>query len=448
MKNQEAPLAAKESLGTALYRNTWPMLFGVLALMTNNLVDAAWIALLGVEPLAALGFSLPVHQVLMGLQIGLGIATTAIISRTLGAGKQILAQQQGGLILLLGASLLAVVVLVLWFTRQLIFNLLGASAELIPVLEGFWPPWLFSIWLGAVVYLVYSQHRANNDTRFTGWMMLLVSLLNLILDPVFIFVLGWGLPGAAWATSAAFAIGGAIALPRLWRKKRISLNFAELNFKRQLHSLLAITGPASLSQLMPAVAALIATGLVAGFGTNSVAAWGLGARLESFSLVVVLALTMSLPPMLGRFAGAQDWAAVEKLLRLAIRFVLLWQLGVALIWLALSQSLVALLTSDISVATLVHNYLLKLPFSYTGLGVCILLVSASNALGMPLRALLISLLRLFACYLPLLWLGAYLGEMNGLFTGALLGNLLTGIMAWHLYRQGAVRIRLEAKQAH
>ncbi len=436
-------LIKEKGLGKTLFQMTWPMLFGVLALMSYQLVDAAWIAILGVDPLAALAFTLPVQQILIGLQIGLGIATTAIISRTLGANNHQRAKQQGGLILLIGTSLLALLSLIIWLSRHLILNFLGADASLLPMIESYWVPWLLSAWLGAVIYLGYSQHRANGDTRFTGLMMVLVSCLNLILDPLFIFTFGWGLNGAAWATVAAFTLGGIFTFPRLWKRNLISLNFTQLNRLAEIRGLFAMAGPAALSQLMPAVAALLATGLVASFGVAAVAAWGLGARLEMFSLVIVLALTMSLPPLLGRFAGAKDWQAIEELIRLAVRFIIVWQLAIAVIWLALSKPLTQLLTKDIEVSTLVMDYLLKLPFSYSGLGVCILMVSASNALGLPVRALIISILRLFVCYLPFLWAGAYLGGINSLFTGALVGNLLAGILAWQMYQQGLKHLRLQ-----
>ena len=76
-----------------------------------------------------------------------------------------------------------------------------------------------------------------------------------------------------------------------------------------------------------------------------------------------------------------------------------------------------------------------LPPSYGLLGVCMLVVSASNALGWPMRAMLISFLRLFLCYLPLLWLGYQLGDFGGLALGAAFGNLLAGVMAWMFYQQ-------------
>lgn len=422
-----------------LYQMTWPMLFGVLALMSYQLVDAAWIALLGVDPLAALGFTLPVQQLIIGIQVGLGIATTAIISRSLGAGNTELAKQQGRLILIAGVSLLALLVICLWLLRPLILAFLGADAELRPLIDAYWAPWLLSAWLGGVVYLGYSQHRAQGDTRFPGLMMLVVSLINLVLDPLFIFTFGWGLPGAAWATVVAFALGLAVTYPRILKRGWISQTLQGVSLVRELQKLLGTALPAMLSQLMPAVSALLATSLVAGFGTAAVAAWGLGTRLEFFSIVVVLALTMSLPPLLGRFAGAGDWQAVEQLLSLAIRFVILWQLGIALLWLLLSQPLVGLIAEEASVAELVTEYLFKLPVSYAALGVCMLMVSANNAVGMPLRGLITSLLRLFVCYLPCLWIGAYLGGIQGLFTGALIGNLLAGLLAWQVFQKGLNR---------
>ena len=196
-----------------------------------------------------------------------------------------------------------------------------------------------------------------------------------------------------------------------------------------------------VSQLMPAVSAMLATALVAGFGSAAVAAWGLGTRLEFFSIVVVLALTMSMPPMIGRMLGAGEIEKIRKLVRIAVRFIVIWQLAIGLIWLAASGFVSGLFSRDAGVQDILVSYLLRVPLSYSGLGVCILMVSVNNALGMPMRALLISTLRLFACYLPLLWIGGQLAGLTGLMSGALVGNLLAGTMAYSLYRQGMSRLR-------
>ncbi|MDN3517723.1 MATE family efflux transporter [Aquisalimonas lutea] len=437
----------RNGLGRTLFSMTWPMLFGVFSLLGFQLVDSAFIGQLGVDPLAALGFTLPMQQLIIGFQVGLGIATTAIISRTLGSGDTSRARRLGGLVAASGAAAVAVLCLALWLLRAPIVTTLGAETGLLPLIGAFWIPWLLSAWCGAVLYFGYSVMRAHGDTRTPGLWMVITSLLNLGLDPLYIFVFGWGLPGAAWATVTAFGTGIAAIYPALLRRRLLHFDLLSINPLPALRQLAGITGPAMVSQLMPPVSAMLATALVAHFGSEAVAAWGLGTRLEFFSIVVVLALTMSLPPMVGRFLGAGELHHVRALVRLAVRFVLAWQLGVAVLWLALSGVLAQLLTQDESVAATLQDYLLRVPLSYGALGVCMLMVSVCNALGLPLRALLISLVRLFVCYLPALALGAWLLGINGVFTGALLGNLAAGATAWALYHRAMRHLEPETQPA-
>ncbi|HKK57229.1 MATE family efflux transporter [Marinobacter sp.] len=419
---------------------TWPMLFGVLSLMTFQLVDSAFIGQLGRDPLAALGFTLPMQQLIIGLQVGLGIATTAIISRTLGAGDVLRAERLGGLVVLVGAVLVLVLCVGLWLSQALIMTMLGAEQSLLPLIRSYWIPWLLSAWTGAMLYFGYSVCRSHGDTKLPGYLMVATSVLNIALDPVFIFVFGWGLPGAAIATVCSFALGCLFIFPKLKKSGWLRFDLTQLALAKAFRQLGAITAPAMVSQLMPPASAMLATALVAGFGSAAVAAWGLGTRLEFFSIVVVLALTMSMPPMIGRLLGAGEIGQIRRLVRLAVRFVVLWQLVIGLIWLVASGLVSELFTSDREVRNVLGTYLVRVPLSYSGLGVCMLMVSVCNALGLAMRALLVSTMRLFLCFLPLLWVGAQIAGISGLMTGALAGNLLAGIMAYSFYRQGVRKL--------
>lgn len=202
-----------------------------------------------------------------------------------------------------------------------------------------------------------------------------------------------------------------------------------------LRDLGIISGPAMISQLMPGMAAVMATTIVAGFGAEAVAAWALATRLEFFSIVVVLALTMSLPPMVGRYLGARDYTSMDKLIRLALRFVLVLQTAIAVIWLMLSWILPSALSDDAHVTHYLRTWFILVPISYGALGTCMIMVSVANAMGMPLRAVAISALRLFGFYLPAVWLGAQWAGMAGVFLGVLAGNSAAGLAAWLIYRQ-------------
>ncbi|OOE88897.1 MATE family efflux transporter [Salinivibrio sharmensis] len=429
-----------------LFSTTLPMLFGVLSLMSFQLVDSAFIGQLGVLPLAAQGFTLPIQMIIIGIQVGLGIATTAVISRALGADQCRYAKQLGGLILFIGTAGVALFAGLLYALRHPILMLLDAPDKVFPVIDSYWQIWLVSAWTGAVLYFFYSLARANGNTMLPGSMMVVTSLFNLALDPVFIFWLDWGINGAAVATLIAFGAGIAIVAPRVFGKGWVSFDWQDLNIKQSVGSIGHIMGPAMISQLLPPVSSMLATKLLASFGSAAVAAWALGSRFEFFAIVSVLALTMSMPPMVGRLLGKGDLTEVRHSVKLACQFILGFQLLIAVVtWLA-AAPLADLMTSDQQVTDILYTHLTLVPFSLGALGVCMLMVSITNALGRSYIALTISALRLFAFFLPCLWLGAQIGELFGLFAGALIGNLLAGAVAYAMYRRTLAK--LMAHQPH
>ncbi|MDC5857174.1 MATE family efflux transporter [Vibrio europaeus] len=428
------------SLGQQLFKMTWPMLFGVLSIMSFQLVDSAFIGQLGILPLAAQGFTLPIQMVIIGIQVGLGIATTAVIAKAIGANQERYAKQLGGLVIAMGSIGVALFSVIIYLLREPILSLLSAPDSVLPIIDNYWIYWLVSAWVGAVLYFLYSVCRANGNTMLPGTMMMVTSLLNLILDPIFIFTLDMGINGAAIATILAFGIGILIVAPKVTRKHWMSFDWSDLNVVKSVRSIGNIMGPAMISQLLPPLSSMLATKLLASYGTAAVAAWALGSRYEFFAIVSVLALTMSMPPMVGKLLGGNNLADIRKLVVIACKFVIGFQVVIAAITLLTSDWLALLMTSEAEVETILNYHLMIVPFSLGPLGICMLMVSISNALGKSYTALTISALRLFAFFLPCLWLGAQLGGIQGLFWGAFGGNILAGICAWSMYQRALGQI--------
>lgn len=434
------------SLSQQLYRMTWPMLMGMLAISSSQLVDSAFIGQLGTQPLAVLGYSMPIYQLIIGIQVGLGIAATSLISTALGAKNKRYAQELGSLVLSTGLILITLLCLLLWSLQKPIIFTLGAEQNLAPLVSNYWFPWLISCWLGAMLYFGFSIFRAQGETRFPGTVLLLSSLLNILLDPLFIFTLELGLAGAAWATVCAFMTGCIIIYARIFHHRLIRLPTALTTTYTGLRNLLVFTAPAMMSQFIPPLTALFATALVAIAGNEAVAAWGLGNRIEFFAIIIVLSLTMAMPPMIGRLLGRKELLKIDQLVRIAIRFVLLSQLLITIFIICLSVPLSNLLSSDPAVSLLLKRYLWLVPISYGALGLSMILVSVCSAIGMPNLALLMSALRLLLCYLPLLWTGAELGGITGLFIGAMAGNICAGLISWQLYQHYFKRLEAQHNQ--
>ena len=419
------------------------MAIGVLSLLGFQLVDSAFVAHLGTQPLAAQSFTFPITFMMIGVQVGLGIAIAALISRTLGAGEAQRSRRLGSLVLIGGSLTLGALAIGLWFGHDFIFTELGADSKMLGRISDYWSLQLIANWLSALLYFGYTLYRAHGNTRLPGTLMVTTSLINLALDPLFIFgVNGWlgvGLPGAAIATIASFTIGLLILGTRLSRENWLSVHGLGGEIRQTAGAFATIAGPAMVSQLMPPVSALLATGLLASLGNASVAAWGLASRLETVSLMVVLGLTMSLPPWLGHCYGAGHWTRIRALMRVATQAVVVWQLAFGVVMAIAAPWLAGLLAQDAAVAgrlTVLIRFLLP---SYALLGLCMLVVSASNALGWPVRAMAVSFTRLFVCYLPCVALGVLGGQMVYVGIGAACGNVLAGTMAWTVFRHTMAR---------
>lgn len=438
------PQSSLWSLRRQLFSQTWPMAIGVLSLLGFQLVDAAFVARLGTAPLAAQSFTFPITFLTIGIQVGLGIAIAALISRALGAGEPARARRLGSLVVFGGSTALGVLAIILWFAHDLIFAKLGASLDTRALITPYWAYQVVANWLAALLYFGYTLFRAHNNTRLPGLLMVLTSLINLVLDPLMIFGVGpwagFGLPGAAIATICAFAVGMVLLVWQLKGRDWLAMTGLVAEARRSTGPFAVIAGPAMLSQLMPPLAAIVATRLIASLGDQAVAAWGLQSRLETMSLMMVLGLTMSLPPWLGHCYGANNWPRIRALMYVAAQAVIVWQLifGIAM---ALAAPWVASgLSGNPSVqAGLTELIRFMLP-SYALLGICMLVVSASNALGWPLRAMLVSFARLFVCYLPCVALGVWFASMTTIALGALAGNILAGVMAWATFRASLARV--------
>ena len=428
-------ISPQPTLAKQLFSMTWPMLFGVLSLMSFQLVDSAFIGQLGVLPLAVQGFTLPLQMVVIGIQVGLGIATTAVISKALGANETRYAKQLGGLVLMIGSVGVAIISVLIWLLRYPILSMLSAPDTVMPIIDSYWPWWLLSSWTGALLYFYYSICRAHGNTMLPGTMMMITSGVNLVLDPIFIFTFDLGINGAALATIAAFSFGILVVAPRVKKNQWATTQWQDLNVVKSVRSIGNIMGPAMISQLLPPLSSMLATKLLAGFGTAAVAAWALGSRFEFFAIVSVLALTMSLPPMVGRLLGAKNYDDIQSLVSIAVKFILIFQLLIAVITFAVANPLALLMTSDIQVEQVLEMHLMIVPISLGSLGVCMLMVSICNALGKSYTALTVSALRLFVFFLPCLWVGSQLGGIRGLLLGACLGNICAGIAAYLTYRR-------------
>lgn len=435
-----------DPIPATLWRMTWPMIIGIVTLISFNVVDTFFIGLLGTDPLAAVSFTFPVTFTVVSLSIGLGIGTSAVIARKRGSGQEDHARFDGTTALTVSALLVAALSLLGYLFMEPIFMALRAQPRLMTYIDDYMTLWFFGAVLLVIPMVGNAVLRAAGDTRTPSLIMASGGLLNAIFDPIFIFGLGpvpaLGIQGAALASVLSWTIGVVLVLWYLNYKKLLTLVApVGASWLRSARQILKIGLPAASANMLTPLAMAVLTAIIAGYGAKAVAAFGVGTRLESLASVIILALSMSLPPLISQNFGASDFRRVTEAYKTAIRGVIVAQLVIYGILVVSAPYIATIFTDDAEVAGLIRLFIYIMPLGYGMQGIIILTNSSFNALHQPMSALGLSIIRLFVMFVPLSWLGAIIADIPGLFIGGVVANILTGGLAWWWFHRALEKQR-------
>lgn len=439
-KNKKEPVnLLKDPVAGVLKRMTIPMIYGMVLLMTFNLIDTFFVSMLGTQPLAAISFTFPVTFTVISLMIGLGIGTSAVIAKFLGHDDHQSAKNSATAAIYLAAIVVMSLSFVGYLFTDELFTLLGAKKSLLPLIHQY-----IDIWYIGSVCLIgpmigNAVLRASGDTKTPSIIMGGAGLINAVLDPVLIFGLGpvpaMGLKGAAIATLISWLFAFVFVLTILAKQKNL-IHTHLMPIKQLVTScrgILKIGLPAAGANMLTPIAAAIMTAIAAGYGESVVAAFGVGSRIESIASLVLLAMSMTLPPFISQNFGAGHMHRVKEAYKTSIKFVLLWQVLIYLVLAIAAPWIASVFAKEQKVADIIALFIWILPLGYGLQGVVILTNSSFNALHKPMVALILSIIRLFVCYVPLAYLGSYLYGLHGFFVGALMGNFVMAAISYRLF---------------
>lgn len=426
-------------IALTLLRKSLPVVGGMIAMMSFNLVDTWFISRLGTEELAAVSFTFPVVFTVISLAIGLGIGTSAVVARRLGQGDLGTVRRRATDAALLALGVGLGMTLLGLATLEPLFRLMGADDLLMPHIRDYMGIWYLGAAAVIVPRVLNSILRAHGNTATQGLMMVLAAGTNVLLDWWLIFGIGpipaLGVSGAALATVLSWGLmAGVLVVQRELRELFDLTGLSWQGLAGSWRELGRIAGPAALTSVFTPIALGLVTRIVAGHGHDAVAGYGVGTRIEAISQIAVLALSMTLSPLVSQNAGAGQQDRVRRAILGCFVFVLAWQLLVWGVLQLLAPWLVAGYAKREAVGEVLRSFLWLVPLGLGAQGVVILAVSSFNALHRPARAMRLSVVRLFALTVPLAWLGGRLANSSGVFAGMLAANLLVALIAWRQIR--------------
>lgn len=419
-----------------LLKLTWPMIFGMLGMVMFNLADTYFIGKVGVDELAAMGFTFPVVMVISSLALGVGIGTSSLISRSIVSQNRMTLRQYATEALLLGLLIILVMVTAGQLTIRPLFRMLGASEDIIPLIYDY-----MSIWYWGMIFVVVPMVgnniiRATGDTFTPGMFMTISAVINIIVDPF--LILGYGplpalsIKGAAIATVIGRGVGLLLTLYVLTKREQlITFTLPKVRVILQTwKKILYIAGPATASILITPLSIGIVTRIIAKFGDEAVAAFGIVSRMEMFSLILVNALGS----VMIIFAG-QNWGKgnVKRLIKgfdSGVIIAMLWGLLLFIVAQFFAEQIASLFSENLEVIHITKDYLLIVSFSYGFQGVLMVGVNIFNGINKPMPSAGLTALRMVGLYVPLAWLASVYWNLTGVFWSAFAANIIVGFLTY------------------
>jgi putative MATE family efflux protein len=431
---------------------TVPVLFGIFTMILGTFLDMWFIGQVGVRELAALSFAFPVLMVVTSVAIGLGAGTSSVVARAIGADNHRRARRLATDSLILSFGITAVVSVIGVLTITPLFRILGAPEDMIPLIAGYMKILYTGVPFVVVGMVGMSTMRATGDTRLPSMLMVIASVVNVALDPVLIFGFGpipaMGLNGAALAAllSRAAIFGGTLYLMR-YRLDLVTFNKPDR--KEMLSSwgdILHVGIPAAGTNAIIPIATGVITAMLARYGPEVVAGFGVASRVESLALAIFYALSAIIGPFVGQNMSANKPDRIFRALRLCTVFCLGTGFFLALLLAGTGSWVSGLFSENPTVVGVSELFLIIVPISYGTYGMVMVMNASFNGMGKPMPAVHISVGRMMIIYVPLAIIADRFFGIAGIFAAYMLANVITGFVSY-VWAKASVRDQCEAHGA-
>ena len=411
-----------------LFMVTLPMMAAMFLNMAYNLVDSLWIGnLLGETAYAALTGATPLILILNSVAMGATNGVSILLSQAVGARDR--RKTEG----ILATSFLFSVVFSVGLTILLeillnpILSLLQTPEETYPMAYAYLKIYLLG-YLAVYLYCYFTAVlRSFGNTLFQVIAMLICTVLNAVLDPLFIHWMGFS--GAAAATLLSQTLCLIFMLFYLWKKKLFSISLAA--FERKWILPLCGKGlPAAFQQSIPAISTSFLTSLVSGFGISAIAACGVAGKLEILLFYPAMALNMVLTAIVGQCAGGGRLDRAKDYLKLSLLYGGVCLAVLSFLVVCFAQPLCRLFVDSMEVNWIVQTYFQIIGVGYVLNTVTNCFLGAVNGLGKPGKSLFCMVLYYLIVRMPLAWILTVLGfGLNGIWAAVLLSHVVAAVAA-------------------
>jgi len=423
----------------AIIKLSIPMIIAMSANTIYNVTDAVWVSGLGSSALAAVGYVFPFFIMAMAFATGVGVGGGAAISRRIGSKDKQGADSTAVHTLLIMVLIALTFTVIFYFfidevfmhliVDQTTFNLAVSYAKLIA--------------LGTIVvffaFIATAILRSEGDANRAMIALLFGSGLNIVLDPIFIYTLNFGIEGAAYATVLSMSIASLILFYWLFLKKNtyITFHFKDFHLDNQIiKDILRVGIPASLMQLSMSIMMVIMNEIISGIkGDDAVAIYTVGWRIATIAILPLVGMSTAVVSVTGAAYGAKEYLKLKVSYYYAIKIGFLIELVIAILTFIGAPVITLAFTQAENSASLAPGIITLLQIIcifYPMVAFGMFSSSMFQGIGKGVNSLIVTLFRTIILTTPISLLFAYTFDLGlvGVWWGLVVANTIGSTVAF------------------
>jgi putative MATE family efflux protein len=435
----------------AIRKLSYPTMLSMLLIMLYNLADSLWVAGLGANALAALGFISPIFFIIVNIGNGIGAGANSIIARAIGAKNKPLADNAAVHTILL-TILLSIIVPILFvpFLKDILV-LMGAGSAIqmgldygnIVFICSF--AFIFNGVLAAIL-------RSEGDATRSMYAVAFTAVLNIVLDPIFIYTLGMGVAGAAWASVISSLLACFVMAYWIWVNKDTYLTITKSVFKYENYILkeIGLVAVPNMSEgiIFSVMIMIINWILTLVAGTTAVAVYTSAARINQLAMIPVMGIGTAMLTVAGAAYGSKDIDKLSFAHKYAIKLAYIVSIVLCIIMFFASDYIALLFAytdQSAMLAPLISEVLKILCFFLLAVPAGMISSMVFQGIGKGVISFIITLFRALILEIALAYfLGVTLGlGQDGVYLGMVLAAAIGTIIAYiwcRLYIRGLKKI--------
>ncbi|MDY5908065.1 MAG: MATE family efflux transporter [Bullifex sp.] len=436
---QKTNIMQSETIPRLLFKMSFPMMLSMLIQALYNVVDSIFVAMVSETALTAVSLAFPLQNLLIAAAVGTGVGVNSLLSRRLGEGRTEEANAVASSALFLALALSVIFIAIGLFLAKPFLALFTDSSELLELSASYSRICLiisfgcmFSITIEKLI-----QATGNSVQPMT--MQLTGAIMNIVLDPVFIFFFGLGVNGAAIATVLGQIGSMVLAFIFLKKNSYITIRLKDIRPKAKIIGEIYQVGlPTIIMNSIGTVMVSVINAILIGFSATAVSVFGVYFKLQSFVFMPVFGLNNGIIPILGFNYGARNRKRMTATMKLGLLVALTIMILGTLLFQLFPSELLSLFSASEEMYAIGIPALRIISLCFIPAAISIILISSFQATGFGLASMMVSIIRQLLVLCPAAFILSRFFGINGVWASFALaecfGLTFSVIFFIHVYK--------------